>query len=119
MKGSHDLFIKIGSQHLKNYLTQTNQSLSTTQNYKCAEELYKVHRGLAPEFMNDIFKKRNMTYNFRKNSTFETRNVKSCLLWLKNNIRSWQAQKYGKFCQTTLKIQKIVTSSNQILTLEA
>ena len=27
--------------------------------------------------MNDIFKKRNVTYNFRKNSTFETRNIKS------------------------------------------
>ena len=40
-------------------------------------ELYKVHHGLAPELMNDIFKKRNVTYNFRKNSTFETRNIKS------------------------------------------
>ena len=48
-------------------------------------ELYKVHHGLAPELMNDIFKKRNVTYNFRKNSTFETRNLK-CLLWLRNNI---------------------------------
>ena len=42
-----------------------------------ATELYKVHHGLAPELMNDIFKKRNVTYNFRKNSTFETRNIKS------------------------------------------
>ena len=42
-----------------------------------ATELYKVHHGLAPEFMNDIFKKRNVTYYFRNNSTFETRNIKS------------------------------------------
>ena len=42
-----------------------------------ATELYKVHHGLVPELMNDIFKKRNVTYNFRKNSTFETRNIKS------------------------------------------
>ena len=27
--------------------------------------------------MNDIFKKRNVTYNFRKNSIFETKNMKS------------------------------------------
>ena len=27
--------------------------------------------------MNDILKKRNVMYNFRKNSTYETRNVKS------------------------------------------
>ena len=27
--------------------------------------------------MNDIFIKRNVMYNFRKNSTFETRNIKS------------------------------------------
>ena len=40
-------------------------------------ELYKVYLGLAPELMNDIFKKRNVTYNFRKKSTFETRNIKS------------------------------------------
>ena len=42
-----------------------------------ATELYKVHHGLAPELMNEIFKKRNAMYNFRKNSTFETRNIKS------------------------------------------
>ena len=42
-----------------------------------ATELYKVYLGLAPELMNDIFKKRNVTYNFRKKSTFETRNIKS------------------------------------------
>ena len=36
-----------------------------------AAELYKVHHGLAAEPMNDIFKIRNVTYNFRKNSTFE------------------------------------------------
>ena len=40
-------------------------------------ELYKVHHGLAPELMNDIFKKRNVTYYFRNNSFFETRNIKS------------------------------------------
>ena len=42
-----------------------------------ATELYKVRHRLAPELINDIFKKRNVTYNFRKNSTFETRNIKS------------------------------------------
>ena len=42
-----------------------------------ATELYKVHHGLALELMNDIFKKRSVTYNFRKNSTFETRDIKS------------------------------------------
>ena len=40
-------------------------------------ELYKVHHGLAPELMNDILKKRNVTRNFRKNLTIETRNIKS------------------------------------------
>ena len=40
-------------------------------------ELYIVRHGLAPELMNDIFKKRNVTYNFGNNSTFETRNIKS------------------------------------------
>ena len=41
-----------------------------------ATEFYKVHHGLATELMNDIFKKRHVTYYFRKNSTFETRNIK-------------------------------------------
>ena len=40
-----------------------------------ATELYEVHHVLAPELMNDNFKKRNVTYYFRKNSTFETRNI--------------------------------------------
>ena len=42
-----------------------------------ATELNKVHHGLVPELMNDIFKKRNVTYSFKTNSTFETRNIKS------------------------------------------
>ena len=29
-------------------------------------ELYEVHHGLAPERMNNIFKKRSATYKFRK-----------------------------------------------------
>ena len=35
-----------------------------------ARELYKVHHGLAPELMNDIFKKRDVTSNYRNNSIF-------------------------------------------------
>ena len=42
-----------------------------------ATEWYKVYHGLAPELTNDIFHKRNVAYNFRNNSTFETRNIKS------------------------------------------
>ena len=38
-------------------------------------ELYKVHYGLAPEPMNDIFEKRGVTYNFINNSTLKTRNI--------------------------------------------
>ena len=38
-------------------------------------ELYKVHYGLAPEPMNDIFEKRDVTYNFINNSTLKTRNI--------------------------------------------
>ena len=32
---------------------------------------------LVPELMNDIFKKRDVTYSFRNNSTFETKKIKS------------------------------------------
>ena len=80
-----------------------------------ATELCKVHHGLAPELMNIIFYKRNVTYNFRKNSTFETRN-KSLFIAAQKQY-PLQAQKYGNFCQVTLRIQQILTSSNQILNL--
>ena len=50
-----------------------------------ATELYKVHHGLAPELMNDIFKKRNVTYNFRNNSTFETWNIDLFIMAQKHN----------------------------------
>ena len=40
-----------------------------------ATELYKVHYGLAPELMNDIFEKRDVTYNFINNSILKTRNI--------------------------------------------
>ena len=42
-----------------------------------ATELFKVHHGLTSELMNNIFRKWDVTYDFRNNSTFETRNVKS------------------------------------------
>ena len=40
-----------------------------------ATEFYKLHHGLAPELMNDL--KRDVTYNIKNNSTFETRNRES------------------------------------------
>ena len=76
-----------------------------------ATELYKVRHGLAPELINDIFEKRNVTYNFRKNSTFETRNIKSVYY-------GSEPISFTGFCQVTLRIQKILPSSNQILNLE-
>ena len=36
-----------------------------------------VHHGFAPELMDDVFKKTNVMYKFRKNWTFETRKIKS------------------------------------------
>ena len=84
-----------------------------------ATELHKVLHGFAPELMKDILKKRNVTNNFRKISTFETRNIKSVYngsetiffigpklweLWpsnikdpenlniLKSNIKSWKPE---------------------------
>ena len=61
----------IGSQHSDTYLTKTNQL------QVLVTELYEVHHGLAHELMNNIFQKRIVTYNFRKSSAFETRNIKS------------------------------------------
>ena len=59
-----------------------------------ATELYKVHHGLSPEHMNDIFKKRNVTYNFRKNSTFETRTIQSVYYGLETisftGLKRWE-----------------------------
>ena len=84
-----------------------------------ATELYQVHYGLAPERMNDISKKRDVTYNFRNSLTFEARNIKSVSygskaisflgtkiweLWpsiikdseilniVKSNIKAWKSQ---------------------------
>ena len=80
-----------------------------------ATELYKVHHGLAPELMNNISRKRNVWYYFRKNSTFEKRNINS--VYYGSETISFLGQKYGNFWQVTLKIQKISASSNQILNL--
>ena len=45
-------------------------------------ELYEEHHGLSPELMNENFRKRDVTYNFRNNSTFERRNIKSFIMAL-------------------------------------
>ena len=76
-----------------------------------ATELYKVQHGLAP----GLFRKRDVTNNFRNNSTLETRNTKSVFMVQKQY--PFSAPKCGNFCQVTLKIQKILTSSNHILNL--
>ena len=81
-----------------------------------ATELYKIHRGLASELMNDIVRKINLTYSFRKNSLFETRNIKS--VYYDSETISFLGPKIASnICQVTLNIQKILTSSNQILNL--
>ena len=80
----------IDSEHLKKLL---NIDKSVTIHHRnlqvLAAELYKVHNGLAPEFMNDIFKKRDVTYNFRNNLTLETRNINLLFMAQKQFILSW------------------------------
>ena len=80
-----------------------------------ATELYKVHHGLACELMNKFFKKRNVTYNFRKNLTFETRNIKS--VYYGSETTSFIGQKIWELLPSDIKVQKILTSSNQMLNL--
>ena len=63
-----------------------------------ATEFYREQHGLALELMNDIFKKRNVTYNFRKNSTFNIQQYKVCLLWFRNNIFS-RSKNMGAFAK--------------------
>ena len=86
-----------------------------------------IYHGLAPELMNDIFKKRNVMENFRKSLTFETRNIKSVYydsetisfigpkIWellpsnindsedlniIKSNIKSWKPENCPcRFCR--------------------
>ena len=49
-----------------------------------ATELHKVHYGLALELRKNIFKRRDVRYNFRNNSTFEARNLKSAFYGAEN-----------------------------------
>ena len=90
-----------------------NISKSVTNHHRnlqvLATELYNVHHGLAPELMNDILKKRNVTDIFRKNSTFETRNL---FVYYGPETISSIGPKILEFCQVKLRIQKMLTSSN-------
>ena len=53
----------------------------SSQNFKAvATELYKVHHGLAIDITKDIFKIRNVKYNFKNHFLFATRNVKSVIM---------------------------------------
>ena len=104
----------IGSRNSKNYLDiDIDKSVTIYHRHLqvLATELYKVRHGLALELMNNIFEKINVTYNFRKNSTFETRNIKTVYY-------GSEPISFTGFCQVTLRIQKILPSSNQILNLE-
>ena len=79
-----------------------------------ATELYKVHHGLSTELMNDIFKKRNVMYNFRKNSTFETRNIKS--VYYGSGTISFLGLKIWEHLPSNIKgylHQKTITSENE------
>ena len=42
-----------------------------------ATELYKIKKNIAPIFLNEIFKERNIQYNLKGNSSFISRNVNS------------------------------------------
>ena len=65
--------------------------------------------------MNNIFKKRDVTYNSRNNSTFETRNIKS--VYFGSETISFLGPKIWELFPITSKTEKILTSSNQILNL--
>ena len=39
--------------------------------------MYELQYGIAPGIMNDVFRKRNITYSTRISSGFETRNIKT------------------------------------------
>ena len=42
-----------------------------------ATETYKVHSYIAPDIMNDIFEKKEISFNLRNNAHFTKRNIKS------------------------------------------
>ena len=65
--------------------------------------------------MRPFFKKRNVTYNFRNNSTFETINV--TFVYYGSETISFMGPKIWELLPSNIKIQKILTSSNQILNL--
>ena len=63
--------------------------------------------------MNGIFKERGVKYNFRNNSAFETRNVKS--VYYGSEAIFFFGPKMWEILLSNIKIQIIVTSLNQIL----
>ena len=42
-----------------------------------ATEMFKIHRGLSPEILREIFVPKTSSYNLRRNNTFEKRKVHS------------------------------------------
>ena len=120
MKGYYELSIDtIYGDRQSTFEELLNMGKSVTIHHRnlqvLATELYKVHHGLAPELMNDIFKKRNVTYNFRKNSTFETRNIKS--VYYGSETISFLGPKIWELLPSNIKDSENFHISTQILNL--
>ena len=59
---------------------------------------------LVPELMNDIIKKRDVTYSFRNNSTFETKKIKS--VYYGSRTISFLSPKIWKLLPSNIKDSK-------------
>ena len=69
---------------------------------------------IGSQHLKNYLKKGDVTYNFKNNSTFEIRNIKSVYYVSETISFLGNSQKFENFCQVTLKIQKIKASSNKI-----
>ena len=70
---------------------------------------------IGSQHLKNYLKKGDVTYNFKNNSTFEIRNIKSVYYVSETISFLGNSQKLENFCQVTLKIQKIIASSNKII----
>ena len=78
----HDRALRITFQdHLSTFQELLNKDNSVSIHHRnlqaLATEMFKIHRGLSPDILREIFVPKISLYNLRRNNTFERRQVHS------------------------------------------
>ena len=115
IKSFHERALRITYQgHISTFQELLNKDNSVSIHHRnlhaLATEMFKIHRGLSPDILREIFVPKISLYNLRRNNTFEQRQVHS--VYHGTELLSFLGLKMWDLLPSNLSNWKVLKSSN-------